>query len=151
MGSGALDEHQSPPDPDDTGLINRAQYARNFDDFEGADDFFASKVFAKTTQWVHDSREWDQWFCYVDSFDVHQPFHCSEPYASMYTDEDPRDPNLVTWPYYGGSTRARANSPTGNWSSSGRSSLARSRWSTAGSVASSRRLTRPACGTTRWS
>ncbi|MFB6218611.1 MAG: sulfatase, partial [Halobacteriaceae archaeon] len=42
-----------------------------------------------------------QWFCYVDSFDVHEPFHCPEPYASMYTDEDPADTDLVDWPYYG--------------------------------------------------
>jgi arylsulfatase A-like enzyme len=37
----------------------------------------------------------------IDSFDVHEPFHCPEPYASMYTDEDPRDPTLPLWPYYG--------------------------------------------------
>jgi len=37
----------------------------------------------------------------VDSFDVHEPFHCPEPYASMYTDEDPTDPELINWPYYG--------------------------------------------------
>jgi arylsulfatase A-like enzyme len=101
MGSRAPDEHQSAPDSDDTGFMNRAQYVRNVDGFEDEEDFFAPKVFAETAQWVHDSQQWDQWFCYVDSFDVHEPFHCPEPYASMYTDEDPRDPDLVNWPYYG--------------------------------------------------
>jgi arylsulfatase A-like enzyme len=101
MGSGPPDEHQSPPDPDNTGYMNRAQYARNVDGFEDEMDFFAPKVFSDTAQWVRDGDEWDQWFCYVDSFDVHEPFHCPEPYASMYTDEDPTDPDLTFWPYYG--------------------------------------------------
>jgi len=64
-------------------------------------DFFAPKVFSDTAQLVRDGDEWDQWFCYVDSFDVHEPFHVPEPYASMYTDIDVRDPSLTVWPYYG--------------------------------------------------
>ena len=87
--------------PDDTGFMRRAQYARNVDSFTGETDFFAPKVFAETADWVSDSQQWEQWFCYVDSFDVHEPFHCPEPYASLYTDEDPTDPDLINWPYYG--------------------------------------------------
>lgn len=101
MDTGGPEADRTGPTPDDTGFMNRAQYPRNVDDFEDEEDFFAPKVFAETAQWVRESREWDQSFCYVDSFDVHEPFHCPEPYASMYTDEDPRDPELVTWPYYG--------------------------------------------------
>ena len=82
---------------------NRAQYARNVDRFDATDetDFFAAKVFDFTADWLRENRDWDRWFCYVDSFDVHEPFHCPEPYASMYTDEDPRDPDLPVWPQYG--------------------------------------------------
>ncbi|WP_089826238.1 sulfatase family protein [Halogranum amylolyticum] len=43
----------------------------------------------------------DQWFTYVDSFDVHEPFHWPKPYASMCTDENPRDPELTFWHHYG--------------------------------------------------
>jgi arylsulfatase A-like enzyme len=89
------------PGPDDLGFMNRTQYARNVADFEDESDFFAPQVFDATGEWIRDNEEWDQWFCYVDSFDVHEPFHVPEPYASMYTDEDPRDPALVHWPYYG--------------------------------------------------
>ena len=60
MGSGPPDEHQSPPDPDNTGYMNRAQYARNVDGFEDETDFFAPKVFSETAQWVRDGDEWDQ-------------------------------------------------------------------------------------------
>jgi arylsulfatase A-like enzyme len=89
-------------DVDDPGVGGEAQYARNVADFEELDerDFFAPKVFSHTAEWIGDNDEWDQWFCYVDSFDIHEPFHCPEPYASMYTDEDPTDPELTTWPAY---------------------------------------------------
>jgi len=88
-------------DPDSQRFLNRAAYARNVDDFDDYTDFFAPRVFAKAAQRVQELSGWDQWFAYVDSFDVHEPFHCPEPYASMYTDEDPTDPDLPVWPYYG--------------------------------------------------
>jgi arylsulfatase A-like enzyme len=87
---------------DGVGFMDRAQYARNVADFDEDDerDFFAPKVFSTASEFVA-ADEWDEWFCYVDSFDVHQPFHCPEPYASMYTDEDPTDPDLSFWPRWG--------------------------------------------------
>ncbi|WP_207589327.1 sulfatase-like hydrolase/transferase [Halomontanus rarus] len=89
--------------PDAVHFLNRSQYARNVDDFDEDDegDFFAPRVFSRTAEWLEENDDWEQWFCYVDSFDVHEPFHVPEPYASMYTDEDPRDPDLPNWPYYG--------------------------------------------------
>ncbi|UPM44723.1 sulfatase-like hydrolase/transferase [Halocatena salina] len=89
--------------PDSVQFMNRVQYARNIANFDETDeeDFFAAKVFSRTADWIAENQEWDDWFCFVDSFDVHEPFHCPEPYASMYTDEDPRDASLPTWPYYG--------------------------------------------------
>jgi len=82
---------------------DNAQYSRNVEEFDPTDetDFFAARTFSTAADWIrNDSDEWDQWFCYVDSFDVHEPFHNPEPYASMYTDEDPRDPDLRMWPEY---------------------------------------------------
>jgi arylsulfatase A-like enzyme len=90
-------------DPTGVGYSNRATYARNVADFDELDerDFFAPRVFARTSEWLRANRDWERWFCYVDSFDVHEPFHCPEPYASMYTDENPTDPELTYWPFYG--------------------------------------------------
>ncbi len=82
-------------------FLNRAAYARNVEAFEDDADFFAPKVFSKATERIDNANEWEQWFTYVDSFDVHEPFHCPEPYASMYTDEEPTDLDLTCWPYYG--------------------------------------------------
>lgn len=82
-------------------FLNRAVYARNVDEFEDETDYFAHRVFSKARERIDAADEWDQWFTYVDSFDVHEPFHYPEPYASMYTDEDPNDVDLPVWPYYG--------------------------------------------------
>ncbi|MFB6135614.1 MAG: sulfatase-like hydrolase/transferase [Halobacteriaceae archaeon] len=96
-------EKTNADDPDGLRFMNRAQYARNVAGFDPEDetDFFAPQVFGETADWVAENREWDEWLCYVDSFDVHEPIHCPEPYASMYTDEDPSDVDLPVWPYWG--------------------------------------------------
>ena len=98
-----LDETTAADDPGDLRYLNRSAYARNAAEFDPAEemDFFAPRVFSRTTEWLADNRDWEHWLCYVDSFDVHEPFHLPEPYASMYTDEDPTDPDLPIWPYYG--------------------------------------------------
>lgn len=93
--------HADREHPSGVNFLNRVQYARNVQDFEQEADFFAPRVFRRAREWLRDNHGWDEWFCYVDCFDVHEPFHCPEPYASMYTDEDPRDPDLSVWPYYG--------------------------------------------------
>jgi arylsulfatase A-like enzyme len=90
-----------PDDPLGFSYLNPVQYPRNVDDFEKEEDFFAPRVFSRTEDWLVRNQEWDEWFCYVDSFDVHEPFHVPEPYASMYTDEDDRDQELTFWPPYG--------------------------------------------------
>jgi len=87
--------------PESQRFLNRAVYARNVEEFDDHTDFFSAKVFSSAADWIEENRDWDQWFTYVDSFDVHEPFHCPEPYASMYTDEDPTDVDLPVWPYYG--------------------------------------------------
>ncbi|SIR74775.1 Arylsulfatase A [Haladaptatus litoreus] len=87
--------------PDSLRFINRIQYARNVASFDSEADFFAPKVFSKVSNWLERNRDWDSWYLNVDSFDVHEPFHCPEPYASMYTDEDPQDSDIPVWPHYG--------------------------------------------------
>ena len=94
-----LDPRVDPPES--TNYLNRNAYARNVADFTEESDYFAPKVFARTAEWIRENQDWPQWFCYTDSFDVHEPFDVPEPYASMYTDEDPADPSLPVWPYYG--------------------------------------------------
>lgn len=88
-------------DPHDLGFMNRVAYARNVAGFTREEDFFAPKLFGAAAQWLEHNHAHAKWLLVVDSFDVHEPFHCPEPYASMFTDEDPQDPELVNWPYYG--------------------------------------------------
>ncbi|HET7568167.1 MAG TPA: sulfatase-like hydrolase/transferase [Gaiellaceae bacterium] len=89
------------PEREQLGFPNRRQYARNVHGLEREEDFFAARVFTAATAALRGLARREPWFLYVDSFDVHEPFHCPEPYASMFTDEDPRDPELVVWPEYG--------------------------------------------------
>lgn len=95
----------------DMRFMNRAQYARNVAAFDETEEqnFFAPQVFSRTAEWLRTNIGWEQWFCYVDCFDVHEPFHCPDPYASMYTDEDPRDPELTYWPFYGRTDRGQSH------------------------------------------
>lgn len=88
-------------DPQWVGFHYQAQYARNAACLQKEEDFFAPRVFSSVANWLEENRDWEQWLLVVDSFDVHEPFHVPEPYASMYTDEDPTDPELINWPYYG--------------------------------------------------
>ncbi|WP_227378795.1 sulfatase-like hydrolase/transferase [Haladaptatus halobius] len=97
----AINELSAGNSSTDLRFQNRAQYARNAAEFEEEEDFFAPRVFSRVESWLEDNVAWDEWFCYVDSFDVHEPFHNPEPYASMYTDQDPRDPSHTVWPFYG--------------------------------------------------
>lgn len=92
----------SSDDPRGTGFMNRAQYARNVADTDrtAETDYFAPQVFGRAADWLG-ATDWERWLLVVDSFDVHEPFDVPEPYASMYTSEDPTDPDLPTWPFYG--------------------------------------------------
>ncbi|MFP8957653.1 sulfatase-like hydrolase/transferase [Natrialbaceae archaeon A-CW3] len=87
--------------PNELSYMNRKNYARNVSSFDDINDYFSPKLFATVSDWLQSANEWNNWFMYVDSFDVHEPFHCPEPYASMYTNEDPRDEDLPIWPVYG--------------------------------------------------
>lgn len=94
-----LDRHTDPPGS--VQYLNRTAYLRNSAEFDTEADYFTPKVFSRAVTWLRDNQDWDDWFCYIDNFDVHEPFDVPEPYASMYTNEDPDDPDLPLWPYYG--------------------------------------------------
>jgi len=101
-----LDPKSDPPES--TQYLNRAAYARNSISFDTEEDYFTPQVFSRTREWLENNQDWDEWFCYVDNFDVHEPFDIPETYASMYTSENPDDPQLPTWPYYGKITKGQS-------------------------------------------
>jgi len=85
----------------DTSPFNRLAYAKNVEGMSEEKDFFAPKVFTSAAQWLADNHKHEKFMLVVDSYDVHEPFHNPDSYASMYTDEDIHDPELPIWPFYG--------------------------------------------------
>lgn len=77
------------------------QYHENVKDFEGEEDFFPAKTFSAAAKWLDTYADRGPFFLQVESFDVHEPFHVPEPYASMYTDGIPGGPDdYNVWPPY---------------------------------------------------
>ena len=74
------------------------RYYKNVKGFESEEDFFAPKTLAEAAGWLDTNHAHDKFFLWVECFDVHEPFHVPEPYASMFTDENPDDFNC--WPPY---------------------------------------------------
>ena len=74
------------------------QYYANVKDFKDEKDFFPAKTFSGATEWLDENARNGDFFLHVESFDVHEPFHVPEPYASMYTDGS--SDNFNIWPPY---------------------------------------------------
>ena len=76
------------------------RYYANVRDFAGEEDFFPAKVMSGAASWLRANAALGApFFLQVESFDVHEPFHVPEPYASMYG--APREPGRFTlWPPY---------------------------------------------------
>ena len=74
------------------------QYYANVKDFDGEEDFFPAKTFSAACDWLEENSGNGDFFLHIESFDVHEPFHVPEPYASMYTDGSSDDFNI--WPPY---------------------------------------------------
>ncbi len=74
-------------------------YYANIRDFTGEEDFFPAKVFSGAERWLRDHSGQAPFFLQIESFDVHEPFHVPEPYASMYGDGADRD-RFSVWPPY---------------------------------------------------
>lgn len=61
------------------------QYYANVSHRKGEEDFFPALTFSAASRWLEDNASNGPFFLQVESFDVHEPFHVPEPYASMYT------------------------------------------------------------------
>lgn len=75
------------------------RYYANVRDFEGEEDFFPARVMTGAVRWLEENAGREPFFLQVESFDVHEPFHVPEPYASMYGDGSRRD-EFTVWPPY---------------------------------------------------
>jgi arylsulfatase A-like enzyme len=75
------------------------RYYGNVRDFGGEEDFFPAKVFSSAARWLEENSGRQPFFLQVESFDVHEPFHAPEPYASMFADGADRD-RFTVWPPY---------------------------------------------------
>ncbi|MCI0395629.1 MAG: sulfatase [Chloroflexi bacterium] len=75
------------------------QYYSNVRDFKTEEDFFPAKVMTGAARWLREHGQQAPFFLQVESFDVHEPFHVPEPYASMYGDGAGYD-QFTVWPPY---------------------------------------------------
>ena len=75
------------------------RYYANVKDFRGEEDFFPAKVMTDAVGWLEENGQGSPFFLQVESFDVHEPFHVPEPYASMYGDGTGKE-RFTIWPPY---------------------------------------------------
>lgn len=73
------------------------RYFRNIQGFSREEDWFTPRVFTAAQEWLRTNRE-TPFFLFMDHFEVHEPFHCIEPYRSLYTDDTGEGLNI--WPPY---------------------------------------------------
>lgn len=60
------------------------RYYSNVRGFKSEEDFFTPKVFSRSVEWLrHYAKREEPFYLQVECFDVHEPFHVPEPYASM--------------------------------------------------------------------
>lgn len=62
------------------------QYYANVKDKKSDAEFFPAMTFSAASEWLDENASKGPFFLQVESFDVHEPFHVPEPFASMYTD-----------------------------------------------------------------
>jgi arylsulfatase A-like enzyme len=74
------------------------QYYANVREFRSEEDFFPAKVMGRAASWLAADHA-RPFFLQIESFDVHEPFHLPEPYASMYGDAAGYD-RFTVWPPY---------------------------------------------------
>jgi arylsulfatase A-like enzyme len=77
------------------------RYFGNVQDFATEEDFFPAKVARGASAWLEAHGTRDPFYLQVEMFDVHEPFHVPEPYASMYSGHKLGDnPAATNWPPY---------------------------------------------------
>lgn len=77
------------------------QYYANVKDKKTDAEFFPALTFSAACRWLKENAKKRPFFLQIESFDVHEPFHVPEPFASMYTDDingNADDYNI--WPPY---------------------------------------------------
>lgn len=74
--------------------------------FQGEEDFFPAKVFSAASRWIEDNHGAQPYFLQVESFDVHEPFHCPKPYQNMWTEHV--NSSFNCWPPYQDEIRREA-------------------------------------------
>lgn len=75
------------------------RYYANVKDFQTEENFFPAKVMNGAARWLDENARKEPFFLQVESFDVHEPFHVPEPYASMYGDGADSE-KFTLWPPY---------------------------------------------------
>ncbi|KIL40517.1 hypothetical protein SD70_13215 [Gordoniibacillus kamchatkensis] len=85
----------------ETAPFNRLAYAKNVEHLKEEIDFFAPKVFTSAAEWLESNHTHEKFMLVVDSYDVHEPFHNPDEFASLYTEENIHDPDMPLWPVYG--------------------------------------------------
>ena len=75
------------------------RYYANVRDFRGEEDFFPARVMREAVRWLDAYDGERPFYLHVESFDVHEPFHVPEPYASMYG-PPPDAVDFTVWPPY---------------------------------------------------
>ena len=71
-----------------------AQFLANTDDFQEEEDYFPAQVIAQAIDWLKKNRRHKNVFCWIDSYDPHEPW---DPPASFYSYTDPtyQGPRLI--------------------------------------------------------
>jgi arylsulfatase A-like enzyme len=75
------------------------RYYANVKGFHNEKDFFPARVMNGAVRWLEVNARKTPFFLQVESFDVHEPFHVPEPYASMYGDGKGSE-KFTLWPPY---------------------------------------------------
>jgi arylsulfatase A-like enzyme len=93
-----------PPRRHERGVL-LPRYERNIQTFRREEDFPSPKTFQAAVDWLEENAgRHERFFLMIDEFDPHEPFHCPEPYNSMYDGDDEWDDDrdgVLYWPEYG--------------------------------------------------
>jgi arylsulfatase A-like enzyme len=71
-----------------------AQFLANTEDFREPGDWFAAQVVERARDWLRRNRSHPKLFCWIDSFDPHEPWDPPKPFDT-YTDPAYRGPRLI--------------------------------------------------------
>ena len=88
---------EDPAEPEHLGRWDK-QYEKNRTAFKKEEDFSTPKTFQGAVDWLKQNEGADDFFLWVEAFDPHEPFDCTEEYRKMY--EDDWEGPLYNWSGY---------------------------------------------------